>query len=75
VLDVNVMPVLIQVPLTEIVGKSGMVTVTGTATEVPEQLLTVSVAVFGVPPCHKIFTLDVPCPDVMVPNVLEMVQV
>jgi hypothetical protein len=75
VLDVNVMPVLIQVPLVEIVGKSGMVTVIGTATDVPAQLLTVRLAVFGEPPCHKIYTLDVPCPDVMVPNVLEMAQV
>jgi hypothetical protein len=75
VLDVNVMPVLIQVPLVEIVGKSGMVTFIVTGRDVPAQLLTVSVAVFGEPPCHKIFTLDVPWPDVMVPNVLEIAQV
>ena len=65
-LDVNVIPVLIQVPLTEIVGNCGMVTVTETGKEVPAQLLAVSIAVLGVPPCHKIFTLDVPWPEVIV---------
>lgn len=75
VLDVNVIPVLMQVPLVDIVGKSGMVTVTDTGKDVPAQLLTVRLAELGVPPCHKIFTLDVPCPETIVPNVLEMAQV
>ena len=72
-LDVSVIPLLIQVPPTVMVGNTGSVTVI-VADADPPQLLTVSKAVLGVPPCHKTLMLDVPCPVTIVPSVFDNVQ-